>query len=37
MGPGDSSRSHRADEFVKVEELQAGIEGYIKFINNLKL
>ena len=36
MGPGDSSRSHRADEFVLVEEIKEGISGYINFINNLK-
>lgn len=37
MGPGDSSRSHKADEFVTVEELSGGISGYVKFIHNLKL
>lgn len=37
MGPGDSARSHRADEFVKVEEIESGIKGYIHFIQNLNL
>ncbi len=37
MGPGDSARSHMADEFVTVEEIRIGTEGYIKFIENLKL
>jgi acetylornithine deacetylase len=35
MGPGDSARSHRKDEFVLVEEIRNGIETYIEFINNL--
>ena len=34
MGPGDSSRSHRADEFIKIKELEEGIKGYIAFITN---
>ena len=37
MGPGDSARSHRADEFVRVEEIESGIKGYIHFIQNLNL
>ena len=35
MGPGDSSRSHRKDEFVYVEEVRGGIRQYIDFIKNL--
>lgn len=35
MGPGDSSRSHRKDEFVFIKEIEDGIAGYIEFINNL--
>ena len=37
IGPGDSSRSHRADEYILKEEIRKGIEGYISFINNLEL
>ncbi len=33
MGPGESSRSHRKNEFVFVEEIRTAIEQYIKFIN----
>lgn len=33
MGPGESSRSHRKDEFVFVEEIRKGIETYIELIN----
>ncbi len=35
MGPGDSARSHTADEHIFVSELRAGIEGYIQFIESL--
>jgi acetylornithine deacetylase len=35
MGPGQSSRSHQADEFVLVEELEDGLTGYIAFIEEL--
>lgn len=37
MGPGDSDRSHKADEYVTKEELCEGMEGYIRFIYNLSL
>ena len=35
MGPGLSARSHKADEFIRIEELAGGIEGYINFIKNI--
>ena len=35
MGPGESARSHRKDEYVLVKELRNGIETYIEFINLL--
>ena len=35
MGPGESARSHQADEFVLIEEIENGITGYIKFISKL--
>ena len=35
MGPGDSSRSHKKDEFVFIDEIRKGIEQYITFINKL--
>ncbi len=34
-GPGDSARSHTADEFIFVEEIASGIEKYIGWINSL--
>ncbi|MGW8314373.1 MAG: M20/M25/M40 family metallo-hydrolase [Bacteroidales bacterium] len=33
MGPGDSARSHTAEEFIRVEELDRGVEGYIQFLS----
>lgn len=35
MGPGDSSRSHKRNEFVLVSEIRNGIRTYIEFINTL--
>ena len=35
MGPGESSRSHRKDEFVYIKEIEDGIKTYIEFINKL--
>lgn len=35
MGPGDSARSHSADEFVFVREIKEGIESYISLIENM--
>lgn len=32
MGPGDSARSHTADEFIYLEEIKNGIETYIELL-----
>ena len=32
MGPGDSARSHKADEYIKVSEIEEAVGLYIKFI-----
>lgn len=32
LGPGDSARSHSADEFIYVHEIEQGIKGYIDLI-----
>ncbi|MBN8862482.1 MAG: M20 family metallo-hydrolase [Sphingobacteriales bacterium] len=37
MGPGDSARSHTADEFIYVDEINAGIELYIKLLDQVVL
>jgi acetylornithine deacetylase len=35
MGPGDSTRSHTADEFILLEQFRAGIEGYRNVLDAL--
>lgn len=35
MGPGDSARSHTADEFIYVNEIEEGIDLYIKLLENI--
>ncbi len=36
MGPGDSARSHTPNEYILTEEINNGIEGYIKLLSTLK-
>ena len=35
MGPGDSARSHTADEFIYLAEIKEGIETYIKLVGQI--
>lgn len=35
IGPGDSARSHTADEFIYVGEIENGIKTYISLLDNL--
>jgi acetylornithine deacetylase len=37
IGPGDSARSHSADEFIFVEEIEQGINTYITLLANVIL
>ena len=37
LGPGDSTRSHSADEFIYVEEIEEGIDLYIKILEGFLL
>jgi acetylornithine deacetylase len=37
IGPGNSARSHTADEFIFIEEIKEGIELYIALIEGLIL
>ncbi len=37
IGPGDSSRSHTADEYIKHEEIREAIELYYKLLDGLSL
>ncbi|MBL0144407.1 MAG: M20 family metallo-hydrolase [Chitinophagaceae bacterium] len=35
MGPGDSARSHTADEYIYLDEIKDGIETYIKIVRQI--
>ncbi|RYF97037.1 MAG: M20/M25/M40 family metallo-hydrolase [Chitinophagaceae bacterium] len=35
MGPGDSARSHTADEYIYLSEIEEGIELYIEFLKKI--
>jgi acetylornithine deacetylase len=37
IGPGDSARSHTADEYIYVDEIKNGIEIYIRLLEKLML
>lgn len=35
MGPGDSARSHTADEFIFIDEIRSGIQLYIQLLESV--
>lgn len=35
MGPGDSARSHTADEFIYLEEIERGVREYVEIIRKI--
>ena len=37
MGPGDTRRSHTADEYIFVKEIDEGIQIYLKLLDGLVL
>jgi acetylornithine deacetylase len=37
IGPGDSSRSHTADEYIRTGEIRQGIEHYIQLLDDLQI
>ena len=37
LGPGDSGRSHSADEFIKISEIQQAIDTYVGLLDELTL
>lgn len=37
MGPGDSSRSHTAGEYIMKNELEQGVAGYCRFLENIEV
>lgn len=37
MGPGDSSRSHTADEYIEIKEIREAIDIYYRLLHGLKI
>lgn len=37
IGPGDSARSHTADEYIEIEEIRKGMELYVKLLEGFRL
>jgi acetylornithine deacetylase len=37
IGPGDSARSHMADEFIYLREIEEGIDIYIRILEKILL
>jgi acetylornithine deacetylase len=37
IGPGDSNRSHTADEYIRVDEIREGISNYIQLLEGLQI
>jgi acetylornithine deacetylase len=37
IGPGDSARSHTADEYIRLSEIEEAIEMYTKLLDNLEI
>lgn len=35
VGPGDSARSHTADEFIYLKEIEDGVRFYIALLRNV--
>jgi acetylornithine deacetylase len=35
LGPGDSLRSHSADEFIYLQEVKEGVQFYIKLLEEV--
>lgn len=37
IGPGDSARSHSADEYIRLDEISEGVKTYVALLDGLKL
>jgi acetylornithine deacetylase len=37
IGPGDSARSHTADEYILLSEIREAIELYVRLLDGLRL
>jgi len=35
LGPGDSTRSHSANEFIYISEIEEGIKIYVELLNRV--
>jgi len=35
IGPGDSSKNHKADEYIYIDEIKKGIELYIQLLGKI--
>ena len=37
IGPGESSRSHTADEYIKISEIEESIEFFVSYLKGLNM
>jgi len=37
LGPGKSSRSHSANEYIRISEIENAIETYVKLLSDIRL
>jgi acetylornithine deacetylase len=37
LGPGESSRSHSADEFIRLSEIEQAIQTYVSLLDGIQL
>ena len=37
IGPGDSARSHTADEYIRLKEIEEGVETYVRLLDGLEI
>jgi len=37
IGPGDSARSHTADEYIFLDEIRRGVEIYLELFDQLQI
>ena len=37
LGPGDSARSHSADEFIRISEIEQAIDTYVRLLSDFQL
>ena len=37
LGPGDSARSHSADEFIRISEIEQAIDTYVHLLSDFQL